>query len=942
MESIKQTVIQASQTFYTTQDREQRRSAEQWLNDFKKSVDAWFISDQILHTDKNEQVLFFAAQTIRSKIQNSFHELPLESHESLKNSLIEHLEKLSLSKYSTVQTQINIALSDLVMLMANWQSPIPELIQKFNKPEQMNSLVDFLTILPEEISNKRLKLGQNRRDQLRTLFSNSSPFLIEYLEQSLTQISHETTQNNQTNQDKIKSIFKCYSSWIETKLIETNLIINSQLYAYLFRILADPNTELDLHDVVTSCLINILLLFPFNARVDDVGRALLLSLKENIFNLTMCYKQAESESNTEKCSDFCMIYTELCNALSYYYLNEPSSQLGDMNSINLLLMCGTHEDYEVFQKSFVFWFNISEEIYTNEKCDKLCLQFKPFVYTLIDCVCKHCRLDPEHKSIPPSRTDDFGDFRVKAADLVSDIVFIVEANKCFEKMFLILQAPNATWFEIESALFIMCSFAKSISQEEEQCVTQVVQAILSLPSQVHISVKCTGIRLIGELCDWLNKHPLFIDNALNFVCSGFSDPNVAQIAANTMLNICTQCQTHLINHLETLLNIVISTDNIDMPSDASMELLKSAVVILNNLPSSEITEPLIKLCNIQLQGLGKVLSNEKIQGTKGLPLYWLDRLTAIFRTVKIKNVPTSNIHPCQPVIEQAWPLISACLNKYQQDSKITECCCRTLRFMLRSTEKYSKGILVDFVNVIISMYRLNHFSCFLYLGSILVDIYGTENEFKAGLIEMMQIFTNQAFDYIIKNCQNVENLDELRKHPDTIDDFFRLSLRFMQRCPLEFIESSIFSPVITLAVTSLNLDHRDANSSITKFLSEFISLSHKPQIKGLNESNSSLVNRFIAEIGYKMIENSIHATINMTTRDTKDGIADVLSELLSASRTQVETDLLAVLKNLRKTNQHGCEIVTERQLLEVHNKIMMSNGSNEIENALIQLEQLYL
>jgi transportin-3 len=117
------------------------------------------------------------------------------------------------------------------------------------------------------------------------------------------------------------------------------------------------------------------------------------------------------------------------------------------------------------------------------------------------------------------------------------------------------------------------------------------------------------------------------------------------------------------------------------------------------------------------------------------------------------------------------------------------------------------------------------------LGSILVDIYATESEFKTGLVEMMQVFTNQAFEFIIKNCGSVENIDELRQHPDTIDDFFRLAMRFMQRCPFEFINNSIFSPIMTLAVTTLNMDHRDANLSITKFLSEFVALSHKPNIE---------------------------------------------------------------------------------------------------------------
>jgi transportin-3 len=298
-----------------------------------------------------------------------------------------------------------------------------------------------------------------------------------------------------------------------------------------------------------------------------------------------------------------------------------------------------------------------------------------------------------------------------------------------------------------------------------------------------------------------------------------------------MLNICTQCQQHMINHLETLINIVLSAENSGIPSDASLELLKGSIVILCNLPSKEITIPLMKLCNIQLEGLQKILTNEAKQGTpKSMPLYWLDRFTAIFRTIKIRNVSDGN-HPCQPVVELVWPAFSACLNRYQNDSKVTESCCRALRFALRCTEKYSRSILADVVNLIVGLYRTNHFSCFLYLGSILVDIYGTEDGLRTGLIEMMQAFTQDAFDFIIKSCGDVENINELRKHPDTIDDFFRLSLRFLQRCPYEFIESRIFTPVMTLAVTSLNLDHRDANLSVTKFLSEFIAYSHKPQIK---------------------------------------------------------------------------------------------------------------
>jgi transportin-3 len=93
--------------------------------------------------------------------------------------------------------------------------------------------------------------------------------------------------------------------------------------------------------------------------------------------------------------------------------------------------------------------------------------------------------------------------------------------------------------------------------------------------------------------------------------------------------------------------------------------------------------------------------------------------------------------------------------------------------VLRSAEKHSLNILADVMTTIVGMYSLNHFSCFLYLGSILVDIYGADSGVKTGLIEMMQAFTQESFDFIINKCHDVENIDELRKHPDTIDDFFR-------------------------------------------------------------------------------------------------------------------------------------------------------------------------
>jgi len=68
------------------------------------------------------------------------------------------------------------------------------------------------------------------------LFSNSSAYIIEFLEANLTNCIEILRNDPDQYQHKLQLIYKCFSSWIEEKLIDTNLIVNSKLFAHLFQI----------------------------------------------------------------------------------------------------------------------------------------------------------------------------------------------------------------------------------------------------------------------------------------------------------------------------------------------------------------------------------------------------------------------------------------------------------------------------------------------------------------------------------------------------------------------------------------------------------------------------------------------------------------------------------------------------------------------------------
>ena len=73
---------------------QQTQEATLWLDHFQGTLEAWRVADQLLclaTDDTTDAARIFAAQTLRYKIQYSWSELPVWAHESLRNTLLNHL-----------------------------------------------------------------------------------------------------------------------------------------------------------------------------------------------------------------------------------------------------------------------------------------------------------------------------------------------------------------------------------------------------------------------------------------------------------------------------------------------------------------------------------------------------------------------------------------------------------------------------------------------------------------------------------------------------------------------------------------------------------------------------------------------------------------------------------------------------------------------------------
>ena len=107
-------------------------------------------------------------------------------------------------------------------------------------------------------------------------------------------------------------------------------------------------------------------------------------------------------------------------------------------------------------------------------------------------------------------------------------------------------------------------------------------------------------------------------------------------------------------------------------------LLKGATDVLTKMPLDHITGGVRILCTLQTQHLSLLLSDQAaahLGQARIDPCVWVDRLTAVFRSCVVK-IGVGQTHPCTPILEEVWPIISALCFKYKDDQRIVERICR--------------------------------------------------------------------------------------------------------------------------------------------------------------------------------------------------------------------------------------------------------------------------
>ena len=171
-------LLAACNVLYSPQSTEAaRKGADEWLNSFRCTNEAWVLCHTLLAAPTNvgEEVLYFAAQTLHTKIRSDFEQLPSNTHGQLCQSIIQHVCKFSAGP-KNVLTKLCLALSALAVrthstdmwtrtASNNQRDVIGTLIDTFGQRGDVQSticLLEVLHVILAEAEDERLEIDASQ------------------------------------------------------------------------------------------------------------------------------------------------------------------------------------------------------------------------------------------------------------------------------------------------------------------------------------------------------------------------------------------------------------------------------------------------------------------------------------------------------------------------------------------------------------------------------------------------------------------------------------------------------------------------------------------------------------------------------------------------------------------------------------------------------------
>ncbi|KAL2961476.1 hypothetical protein AAZX31_17G092200 [Glycine max] len=823
---LQNTVKEALNALYHHPDDAVRMQADRYLQDFQRTLDAWQVADNLLHDpSSNLETLIFCSQTLRSKVQRDFEELPSTAFRPLRDSLNTLLKKFHKGP-PKVRTQISIAVAALAVHVPaeDWgDGGIVKWLrdEMDSHPEYIPGFLELLTVLPEEVLNYKIAARPERRRQFEKELTSQMEIALNILTACLS-ISELKEQ-----------VLEAFASWLRLKHGIPGSVLSS--HPLVLTALSSLNSEL-----LSEASVNViseLIHYTTAGNIDGVSAnmPLIQVIVPQVMNLKV--QLGDSTKDEEDVKAIARLFADMGDSYVELIATDES-----MLIVHALLEVASHPEYDIASMTFNFWHSLQLNLtkresyisYGNEACieaerNRRLQVFRPAYESLVSLVIFRVQYPEDYQDLSYEDLKEFKQTKYAVADVLTDASSVLGGDATLKILYMkLLEAVSGhgnnehkEWCPAEAALFCIRAISNYVSVVEAEVMPQIMALLPKLPHQPQLLQ--TVCLTIGAYSKWLDSASCglsVLPSVLDILMNGMgTSEECAAAAALAFRHICDDCRKKLCGCLEGLFHIYNKTvngeDSFKVPAEDSLHLVEALSMVVTELPPDDAKRALEALCIPVITPLQEAIN----QGPESLSkrpsrqlTVHIDRFAYIFRFVNHPQVVAD-------AIQRLWPIFKAIFDIRAWDMRTMESLCRACKYAVRTSGRFMGLTIGAMLEEIQSLYRQHHQPCFLYLSSEVIKIFGSDPscaDYLKNLIEALFQHTTRL----------LTNIQEFTARPDIADDCFLLASRCIRYCPQLFIPSSVFPSLVDCSMIGITVQHREASNSILHFLADIFDLAN--------------------------------------------------------------------------------------------------------------------
>lgn len=829
---LQNTVKEALNALYHHPDDGVRLQADRWLQDFQRTLDAWQVADNLLHdATSNLETLIFCSQTLRSKVQRDFEELPSEAFRPLRDSLNNLLRKFHKGP-PKVRTQISIAVAALAVHVPaeDWGGGgiVKWLQDEMNlHPEYIPGFLELLTVLPEEVFNYKIAARPERRRQFDKELTSQMEVALNILTACL-------------NINELKEqVLEAFASWLRLKHGIPGSVLAS--HPLVLTALSSLNS-----DLLSEASVNVISeLIHYTAAGSSGGVTVQMPLIQVLVPKVMNLKAQlrDSSKDEEDVKAIARLFSDMGD--SYVELIATGSD-ESMLIVQALLEVASHPEYYIASMTFNFWHSLQVNLtkrdlhisFVNESSieaerNRRLQVFRPAYESLVSLVSFRIQYPQDYQDLSYEDLKEFKQTRYAVADVLIDAASVLGGDATLRILYMKLdeaaaccQNEKSEWRPAEAALFGIRAISNYVSAVEAEVMPKVMDRLLKLPQ--HPQLLQTVCLTIGAYSKWLDAAPggpSILPSVLDVLMSGMGvSEDSAAAAAVAFRQICDDCRLKLCGCLDGLFHIyhraVNGEGSFKVSAEDSLHLVEALSKVITELPPDHAKRALEALCLPVVTPLQEVVSQGpdtlNSKPARDLTVH-IDRFGYIFRYV-------NHAEAVADAIQRLWPIFKAIFDLRAWDVRTMESLCRACKYAVRTSGRCMGFTIGAMLEEIQGLYQQHHQPCFLYLSSEVIKIFGSDPScanYLKSLIEALFMHTTHL----------LTSIQEFTARPDIADDCFLLASRCIRYCPQLFIPSAVFPSLVDCSMIGITVQHREASNSILTFLSDIFDLANSTEVE---------------------------------------------------------------------------------------------------------------